>query len=109
MLEGELAVEDASGQPIRHLRDRVLAINVDEVGERGKQGGIGKHLRLDAVMQRIFPSIEDVSERRLLMRRAFRASQHVPCPAQFLCPLSLAEGVKVNITHSHNRRADIGN
>ena len=54
------------------------SIDVDEIGKRGKQSGVGEHFGLDAVVQRLFPSIEDVSERRLLMRSAFRASRHLP-------------------------------
>ena len=58
----ELAMLDAAGQPAGHLGHGVLAVSRDEIGERRKQRGIGQHLRLDAVMQRLFPCIEDVSQ-----------------------------------------------
>ena len=50
---------------------RVLAIDADKIGECCEQGCVGEHLRLDAVMQRLFPSIEDVSERRLFQGLVF--------------------------------------
>ena len=54
---------DAPRQASRHLCHGILAIDADEIGERRKQGGVGEHLRLDAVMQRLFPGVENVSER----------------------------------------------
>jgi len=82
------AVTDAPRQPVRHFRDCVLAIGIDEIGQRGKQRGIGEHLRLDAVMQRLFPRVENILERRLLSRSTFRGMQFSPFRAQFLTPLA---------------------
>lgn len=42
-------------QAVGHLGHGVLAISPDEVGERCEQRGIGEHLGLDAVMQRLLP------------------------------------------------------
>ena len=66
---------DAARQTGRHLGDGVLAVYADEIGKRREQGRIGEHLRLDAVMQRLFPSIENISERRLLLCLLFRGTQ----------------------------------
>ena len=70
-LQRELAMVDAARQPGGHLGDGVLAIDADQIGERGEQGRVGKHLRLDAVMQGLLPGVEDISERRLLQGLAF--------------------------------------
>jgi len=64
-LQRELAMLDTARKTAGHLGYCVLAIGRDEVGKGCEQRGVGEHLRLDAVTQRLFPSIEDVSERRL--------------------------------------------
>ena len=86
-LERELAMVNATGQAARHFRDRVLPIDVDEIGKRGKQSGVGEHFRLDAVVQGVFPGIEDVSKRRLLLRLVFRGSRRLPYRPQLWRPL----------------------
>src|SRR5262245_19685443 len=78
---------DAAREPGRHLGDGILAIDADQVGEGGEQGGVGEHLRLDAVVQRLFPRIEYVSERLLLQRLAFGGSRRSSCRSQFWRPL----------------------
>jgi hypothetical protein len=55
-----------------HLSDGILSIDADKVGKRGEECGIGKRPRLDAVMQRLFPRVEDVTERSLPVRIASR-------------------------------------
>ncbi len=77
-LKRELAVMDAPREASRHFCDGILAIDADKIGERRKQGGIGEHLRLDTVMQRLFPGVEDVSERCLPLRLSSRGSQNSP-------------------------------
>ena len=61
-VQRELAVLNAAGEPAGHFGHGVLAVSRNEIGECREQRGIGEHLRLDAVMQRLFPRIEDVSE-----------------------------------------------
>ncbi len=58
---------DAAGQPARHLGNGILTVDADKVRERREQGCVRQHFRLDAVMQRLFPSIEDVSQSGLLL------------------------------------------
>jgi len=69
---------DAPREASRHFGDGILAIDADKIGERRIQGGIGEHLRLDTVMQRLFPGVEDVSERCLPLRLSTRGSQNSP-------------------------------
>jgi hypothetical protein len=81
-LERELAVMDAAREPGRHLGHGILAIDGDEVGKRGEQRGIGEHLGLYAVMQRLFPRIEDIPQRGVFLGRICRAAQVSLCRLQ---------------------------
>src|SRR6185437_9171441 len=81
------AVMDAPRQARGHLSHRILAIDADEIGESREHGGIGEHLRLDALMQRLFPGVEDISERLLLLRLALGGTRRSRCRSQLWCPL----------------------
>src|SRR5207344_65 len=83
----ELAMLDAAGQPAGHLGHGVLAVSRDEIGERRKQRGIGQHLRLDAVMQRIFPRIEDVSQSLLAPSLVLSGLSCTLCRLQWVSPV----------------------
>src|SRR4029079_5599348 len=68
----ELAMLDAVRQSARHLGHGILAVGLDEVGKGCEQRGVGEHLGLDAVMQRLLPRIEDVSQSFLALSLVVR-------------------------------------
>jgi len=78
---------DAAREARGHLGDGILAINGDEIGERREQGGIGQHFRLDAVMQRLFPGVENVSQSILLLSPVAGAARWSSCLTQAGFPL----------------------
>jgi hypothetical protein len=55
-------VLNAAGETASHFGNGILAIGGDEVGKCCEQRGVGKHFRLDAVTQCLFPRIEDVPQ-----------------------------------------------
>src|SRR4029078_1403653 len=86
----ELAMLDAAGQSARPLGHGILAVGLDEVGNGCEQPALGEHLGLDAVMQRLLPRIEDVSQSFLALSLVVRGLSCTLCRLQRGIPLFFA-------------------
>jgi len=71
-LQRKFAVLNSTRKAGRHLPYGILAIDADQIGKGGEQRRIGQAFRLNAVMQRLLPSVQDIAQRGLLLTVVFR-------------------------------------